>query len=1010
MIFRRCIAFGWLFLAAGLVLAREPSAVRPLNLLDVGAPSFTSFSSRDGLPNTVIVSICTDREGFVWAATPVGVFRYDGRRWVASDDPAMAHSVDSLWIDHRGTLWAAFRSDGLAHYDGSHWHVENRRTGLPSQQIRRFSETTDAAGDATLWAVTWDHGLMLRRNGRWQADPDNDSLPEDSLLTMAQTRALGGRGRQWVGTGTNGLWYRDDGHPGWQRWRRDDFDPTQVEFLLVTQYAGHEELWISVFGAGLWRLTDEGMHHWSTQAGDLPTDDIYDIAATPAPDGDRTIWVSSRAGLIRLHDDHVQAFDQRNGLPSNAVRAVYAWRSPGGNEVVWLATERGVARTVLGVSPWSTASLLGASSTGVFAVRVEPDDDGGERLWAGSNRDGLGLYDHGHWRQFTQAAGNLPDASVSVIAVTIDARGESTRWIGLHNGALMSVRKGPTFERRQTPWPVRDGNAVMDVLSRSRNGHDELWVATRETGAWRLGDGRWTQVQPPGISGQWRVVKLQQQIDAAGHSWLWATTNHGLARFDGERWTLFNRDIGLPDDNLLGLNLIRDDHGRPILWMGTSSAGITRVDVSDPLHPRRLPANLPAPPDPYAYSALRDSRGRIYICTDNGVQQLTPPGTGWQSRVFNRADGMVNDECNTNAQFIDAHDRYWAGTLGGLSVYDPRNEERDSQPKPLKITAMRVDGTTRNGSVLQADTRARDIDIQFALLSWYRESESRFRTQLIGYDAAPGAWTADDTRSFNALPPGDYRLRIEARDHAGNASTPIEVPISIQAQWWQQPFARIGGVLTLLMLGYLMALWRMRHARAQRQALEQRVILRTAELHDANARLVDLSYCDALTGLANRRRLLERLELSHETTRAPSRTALVLIDVDHFKDYNDHHGHPAGDEALRIVAAALRRCAPADTLVARYGGEEFACLLPGIDMVQAAVIAEAFRAAVETSDIAIPGTTEKRRVTISVGVASMAMQSADDAHRLLRRADAALYDAKSDGRNCVRIEKALAPN
>jgi ligand-binding sensor domain-containing protein len=331
---RSCIASGWLFLVAGLALAHEPSPLRPLNLLDVGAPSFSSFSSREGLPDTVSVSIRTDRDGFVWAASPAGVFRYDGRHWVASDDPAMAHSVDSLWVDHQGTLWAAFRSDGLAHYDGSHWHVENRQTGLPSQQIRRFTETTDAAGRSTLWALTWDHGLMRRRDGHWQRDPDNASLPDDAVLTMAQTRELGGHRRQWLGTGSNGLWYRDEGRRGWQRWRSDGFDPSQVEFLLATEHAGHEELWISVFGVGLWRLTDHGLQRWSRETGELPTDDIYDIAATPMPDGDRTVWVSSRAGLIRLHDDHVQVFDQRNGLPSNAVRAVYAWRSPGGNEVI----------------------------------------------------------------------------------------------------------------------------------------------------------------------------------------------------------------------------------------------------------------------------------------------------------------------------------------------------------------------------------------------------------------------------------------------------------------------------------------------------------------------------------------------------------------------------------------------------------------------------------------------------------------------------------------------------
>jgi GGDEF domain-containing protein len=107
-----------------------------------------------------------------------------------------------------------------------------------------------------------------------------------------------------------------------------------------------------------------------------------------------------------------------------------------------------------------------------------------------------------------------------------------------------------------------------------------------------------------------------------------------------------------------------------------------------------------------------------------------------------------------------------------------------------------------------------------------------------------------------------------------------------------------------------------------RRALEQRVAARTTELNAADARLRELSYRDALTGLANRRSLLEALE-GHACNAAGERLTLVFVEVDHVKNYNDRYGHPAGGEALRCVADAMRDCAPPDTLVARYGGEEF---------------------------------------------------------------------------------------
>ena len=986
----------------GSAPARLQAPVKALALSDLGAPSFTNFSSRDGLPYAVMVDVRTDRDGFVWAASPLGVYRYDGRHWLASPDPAMAHGVASMWVDWQGTLWAGFRNDGLAHYDGSHWHVENSSTGLPSAQIRRFAETVDARGRRTLWATTWDKGLLLRRNGRWQSDPDNDTLPRGSILTMAQTQGMGGHRRQWVGTGTDGLWYRDDGTRGWRQWHLQGADSTQVEFLFSTHRNGRESLWISIFGLGLLQISDEGERRWTRDSGGLPSNEIYDIGATPLANGEQAIWVSSRSGLIRIHDGgaldgSMQVFDRGYGLPSDVIRSVNTWRSPGGTDVLWLATESGVSRTLPGADAWVTASLMGARSIGVSSVLVEPDDKGGERLWVSSSDDGLGLYSGGRWRHYTAEDGRLPESTIGMITLATDANGNRTRWLAVGRGDLMRVHvdaKGePTFESIATPWRKVAGEVVRDLLVDTVDGHEVRWIATRLSGIWRWRDGLWTAFRPSEARGQWSTIKLQGQRDGSGHMWLWASSNQGLARFDGEHWELLGTDAGLPDDNLLGMRLIADRDGHPVLWIGSASAGVIRVDVTDPRHPRVLAAKLPTPPDASTYGALQDSAGRIYICTNNGVQQLTPgdDGNGYRSRVFNRGDGMVHDECNTNAQFIDAHDRFWTGTLGGLAVYDPRREVPDTQAKPLRLTAMHTD--PRTGA----------IEVEFALLSWQREADSRFRTQLIGIEDAPGEWTPRASRSFDALPPGSYRLRVEARDHAGNASVPIEVSFSVEAHWWQRSWIYAVGVLALVLLGYVGAQWRTHALKAQRRDLEQRVAARTAELDEANSRLVDLSYRDALTGLANRRQLLEHLAQLVGDTHTSRRCGLILIDVDYFKAYNDRHGHLAGDEALRRVAAALRDCAPDGALIARHGGEEFACLLPGARLALATVVAEGLRRAVQACVILLPDGQRGEGVTISAGVADRSLADDESIDRLLCDADAALYQAKRDGRNLVRV-------
>jgi diguanylate cyclase (GGDEF)-like protein len=632
-------------------------------------------------------------------------------------------------------------------------------------------------------------------------------------------------------------------------------------------------------------------------------------------------------------------------------------------------------------------------------VLIEPDGDGGERLWVGATADGLGLYEHGRWHQFTRADGSLPDSDVRMVKRAIAENGESALWIGQRGGYLLRLRNGPKFEQVATPWEKQDGEAVMDILGRVVDGVSERWIATRQSGIWRWRGGAWTGFRPDDAAGQWRTTRLLEQIDDAGRSWLWATSNQGLARFDGRHWLLLGREEGLPDVSLSGMTMIAADDGHPVLWLGSVNAGIVRVDVADPAQPRILPADLPPPPDPTAYGAVRDSLGHIYICTNFGVQRLTPHGSGWASQTFSRSDGLLHEECNTNAQFVDARDRFWTGTLGGLSVFDPSFEVRDTQAKPLRLTAVRVDGGAVAAQHLRIPSGSHELRAEFALLSWQREGESRFRSQLVGYESAPGAWRADDFRAFNALPPGDYVLRIEARDYAGNLSTPIELPVAIVPAWWQRSVARLGFALAALLVVYGLLRWRTRSMTLQRRRLEEEVAERTAELNTANSRLLELSYQDALTGLSNRRSLLERLETM---TTAGAVATLIFVDVDHFKAYNDHFGHPAGDEALCRVAATLRAVAPAEAQVARYGGEEFACLLRDADLDGAVQLAERIRAAVETCDVPIPGTAVINHLTISAGVATRCISSMDDAHQLLRDADNALYYAKNDGRNCVR--------
>lgn len=242
--------------------------------------------------------------------------------------------------------------------------------------------------------------------------------------------------------------------------------------------------------------------------------------------------------------------------------------------------------------------------------------------------------------------------------------------------------------------------------------------------------------------------------------------------------------------------------------------------------------------------------------------------------------------------------------------------------------------------------------------------------------------------SFSSVSSVDQKQRLYTFSQVGDLPLIVIVALSIDEVFgaWQRTALLISGATGALCIALFWLTWQLCRELRRRQNAEQE--------------LARLAAVDALTGLANRRTLDQ--VLSNEWSRARRANlplSLLMVDVDHFKSFNDRFGHPLGDQALRAVAQSIGACVgrPSD-LAARYGGEEFAVILPGTDSAGAAVLAEKIR----TSIAALPAISEHAAtLTVSIGINTWSGNPDITLEQWVSDADKALYQAKYSGRNRV---------
>ena len=927
-----------------------------------------NFSLREGLPAVQVLSLYQDRYGALWAGTTAGLAELGGPAIsVFGPEQGLSRSaVFAIAEEPSGAIVAGTASGIFRLVRGRFEPVPLPRAAaqLPVKRIVRGPE-------GTLWALAGDRVILRYFSGEW-----NVVGIDGALAFEATDFAIDDMGALWIATRSHGLLRFA---PAGTRFQKSaQFQPAPDQLVGIDHVATSR--------GRVYFTSSTGLSVLAVAAGGV-------VETTPFPPGAGTghrslavtplgqVFVGTNAGVLTLEGHALAAVESRNDRARAAAVTLFHDREG----QLWVGTiEAGLNLLLMGRgvrflrADKESFRSIDVDRQGVHWISNERRvlhfraDDAGNPVSPGEARvegfDALTIYgieeDPGGGLLFAM------DGGVGLLSRASRATGE------------MLIRHDPRFE------VLRD--RFVTAVHRDRGG--AIW-AISQLGVCRLERGAQEAQMISFSSGNpWMAA-----MDAQGALWI-ATRQGALDVID--TFTQKVTPVTLPPGRHVEFVGPSPDRGVVVTFEnGASAFFVNAAAKGEP--------TMSKGPDRISWLSVLSllKMGDRYLAAHEGdrLSQIRLPSGTVEQTILTSADLEDSDFRYLSLREGRAG-QYWFTLLNGIGRLDPPS----APPAPNRL---RLDEET---APLVLAPRPNSIDLHAQLSDPVASRKARYRYRLLGENDEWSQWSSDPHIPLSNVPPGQYRLEVEAEDRYGRKSSPVAIVVEAQAHWWEAWPFRLAAVLAGLGGAYGLYLWRVRAIELERLALAAAVKAGRADLEAANQRLQELSLTDMLTGLRNRRyfsevvegelRLLKRRFDERRGSGDPNRDALFfLLDLDRFKTVNDLFGHAGGDavlqETARRLVALLRRT---DRLI-RWGGEEFLVVSLDCQRSEASDMASRILAAISQEPYPI-GPEGGIHITTSVGWAAFPFAaSGAEPHPedVVRLADRGLYRAKRAGRNCA---------
>jgi len=965
--------------------------------------SFTRYGQDEGLRNLDVFDLVQDNAGFLWVATENGLFRYNGADFqhFGPTEGIGESLVLGLHKDTAGRIWVT-TNDHLYVFDGTHFHpapLESARMQFGAGQIITSIDPGHLLFIArgTLMLLSEARGPSGQRT--WRAEPffnedDIQTLPALGKVSSVLAPAGNATGRVlWFGCGRSLCRLQDplgaNAAGRVQVYSASQGLPADSWTCLFQSREG--DLWVR--SRKHVRILAHGESQFRSR--DLPSGSeagIYNGSGilTMEEDPQGAVLTQTNRGLARWEKQSSgwEIFDTSNGIDFKDVSALVFDQ----NGVPWIST-RGHGlyrwRGYREVQNWTIAQ--GLHDDVVWTIFRDAD----HHLWIADQFQLNRLNTESHRLTTPALFGRMPLTHGTGFAQAPDG----SLWVFTIDGEVF-----------------RTDSNISRIVFRSRlpslarvfqDSSQRIWILSRD-GLYVIPDPQETIIEKmldPMLSSD----AFADAAETPDHD-LWFLSDHQLYRMPHTPGPV--QRIALDPDAIRGQmrNIAAAPDGS--LWVGGGIPALLHLQMKDGQPTSAVSVTPPNLPSNDVQIVRFDRRGWLWVGTDLGVDVFN--GSSW--RLLTRRDGLISNDTDEGAFFADEDGSIWIGANGGaIHLLHP---ERLFTIAPLDVRFLSAGVGDRPLSLEKTSMvswQDSPLNVSFTSLDFARGDAIRFRYRLSGMEF-DWSETGSHWLHYPAIAPGDYRFELQAIDPDQQRHSPIiSLQFTVRPPWWRTRAMYL--VLGIASFGASILVWHWRENRllARQRMLRKLVAQRTRELEAEKTELLAAREAlrlqatrDSLTGIWNRSAILDILAREMDRSRRTGATlAVVLADIDHFKQINDSMGHLAGDAILRDAAnRMLHHIRPYD-FIGRYGGEEFLIVMPALPPKDAQPRLDQLRMSISNEPFHFDHHSAK--VTSSFGVAWYNSSMSSHVDELIGRADEALYRAKADGRDRIVFHNDLHP-